>query len=880
VRGFFGLRTAYVLLLALLAVIAWAGLAAEPASPDDAQTWAYYLVPLPKALSILGTVGVAPSAVGIYPPAGPDAVVDQACKELRQSMGLPEDAPNPPSPAFSIILVLGGAEADPLTTLKNSDQAYSINPAAGNTELRLVALSSRGLYYAAKALQQLIKAKATPSLVTMPILTVTDWPDMTDRGLWGSDTLNWLRWMADRKLNIDERVAGRSVTAPGVHDAYLKTGEDALVDEAPLYGIKPSPAIPHMELHESTGLFDVYPNLIAVDAAPGVICYSQPEIVPVLRDWIADLGSLPHVEDVSVWMSENLLDGGGCKCAACSTHNRDVYEAEKIVEGWQQAKAIMGNKGLRLLTSEETRESNQQIFDTIPTETKVWYFDSMYTYSVGETNIILNPVANLAQSGRYAGLVPLISPFSRYFHPFTSGHFVKYRINEAVTKQLSGLLGYAVPATGCYKFNVEAAAEWSWNSTGRSTREFAYSYALRNGIVSPTMFADWAESIGPVAWDIYGSDWPRSERRNWPGPVATRLQNGTLPALGTTNGMFRGPWGDIKTVTQFNDDVSASVRAMELARRMGIPEHRYESIVVNGHITALRALYELKLLMPGGVLDPANIPVANTYFSMYINGLKQAIYGLQNWSTVTLGSSSYVTDSVTLLNDAISGMQTVAANVGCTITYWSSYNAVGTIPGGKCSSNGVPVHLSEVKVTSNANGYYYVQEADGRAGIRVTSSLPLTVGNSIYLSGTMSTTSSERVITALGAITFATGQPASPILVRTKWLGGEQFGLQVGVKEYVDGQTVYAVGLNNIGLLVTITGRVTKVGTDYFYVDDGCQCDDKSGTGVRVLSGSFSEPPLDSYLVVTGISTMHYVKTGPWRAVLLRHQDDWQTCQP
>ena len=307
-------RSVNTALLAMLLVALLAGLAnAEPVSAAD--EWTRYTVPLPKSISVTGSVGVAPSAVAVLPPGQTDVVVDQACKELRVSIGLAENAPNPPSPAFSIVLILGGAEADPLRTLKNSDQAYSINPSAGNTELRLVALGSRGLYYAAKTLQQLIEAKATPSLVTMPILTVTDWPDMTDRGFWGSDTTIWLRWMADRKLNIDERTAGRSVTAPGVHDAYLKGGDDPLVTEGPLYGIKPSPAIPHMDIQASTGLFDVYPNLIAVNGDDGAICYSQPEIVPVLRDWIADLGSLPYMEDVSVWMSENLGGAGGCKCA-------------------------------------------------------------------------------------------------------------------------------------------------------------------------------------------------------------------------------------------------------------------------------------------------------------------------------------------------------------------------------------------------------------------------------------------------------------------------------------------------------------------------------------------------------------------------------------
>jgi hypothetical protein len=186
------------------------------------------------------------------------------------------------------------------------------------------------------------------------------------------------------------------------------------------------------------------------------------------------------------------------------------------------------------------------------------------------------------------------------------------------------------------------------------------------------------------------------------------------------------------------------------------------------------------------------------------------------------------------------------------------------------------VQLSNVFVTSNASGYYYVQEADGQAGIRVTSGVALTPGNSVYLAGTMTTTNSERVIAATGAITMSTGNTTEPRLMLTRTLGGDQFGLQVGVKERVDGQTVTASGLNNIGLLVTVSGRVKSAGSDYFYVDDGCACDDRSGTGVRVLSGTLTEPAVNGYVLVTGISTMHYLQAGPWRALLPLSQADIQ----
>jgi len=70
-------------------------------------------------------------------------------------------------------------------------------------------------------------------------------------------------------------------------------------------------------------------------------------------------------------------------------------------------------------------------------------------------------------------------------HPFTGAGFIRCRMNEFVAKGISGFLGFAPPLLTHNAFNLEAAAEWSWNSKGRSPLEFAYSYALRKGMKDP-----------------------------------------------------------------------------------------------------------------------------------------------------------------------------------------------------------------------------------------------------------------------------------------------------------------------------------------------------------------------------------------------------------
>ncbi len=62
-------------------------------------------------------------------------------------------------------------------------------------------------------------------------------------------------------------------------------------------------------------------------------------------------------------------------------------------------------------------------------------------------------------------------------------------------------------------------------------------------------------------------------------------------------------------------------------------------------------------------------------------------------------------------------------------------------------------------------------------------------------------------------------------------------------------------GLNNIGLLTCTTGRVTSVGPDHFYIDDGSGLSDTSGhVGLKVEAGGSVPPAQGAYVRVLGIS--------------------------
>ena len=145
------------------------------------------------------------------------------------------------------------------------------------------------------------------------------------------------------------------------------------------------------------------------------------------------------------------------------------------------------------------------------------------------------------------------------------------------------------------------------------------------------------------------------------------------------------------------------------------------------------------------------------------------------------------------------------------------------------------VSLTDKVVTyiSTAQGFTYVQDIDRTAGIRVAAADPtIAVGDKVDVTGnittrTLSGVPSERQISS-AAITKSGTYTAVPVAMKCASVGGGPAGpLVPGV--------VGGSGLNNMGLLVKIAGRVTWKLNDAIWVDDGSKIADPSGrTGVLV----------------------------------------------
>jgi hypothetical protein len=171
----------------------------------------------------------------------------------------------------------------------------------------------------------------------------------------------------------------------------------------------------------------------------------------------------------------------------------------------------------------------------------------------------------------------------------------------------------------------------------------------------------------------------------------------------------------------------------------------------------------------------------------------------------------------------------------------------------KSNPNGTTVTLTGKVVSAGPAEFgtvMYVQETDRSSGVKVDLGAVLTdavIGDLVTVSGLLQTVSGERVITDPNVIvTGSAGAPAA-VGMMNRAVGGSALNAQTpGITG--------GIGLHNVGLLVTAWGKVKAVGSDYFYMDDGLGLLDGSGnTGIKVRTGTLSEPAINQYALVTGI---------------------------
>lgn len=179
-----------------------------------------------------------------------------------------------------------------------------------------------------------------------------------------------------------------------------------------------------------------------------------------------------------------------------------------------------------------------------------------------------------------------------------------------------------------------------------------------------------------------------------------------------------------------------------------------------------------------------------------------------------------------------------------------------TIGQARLLPDGSPVKLLNKAVPVKFGDEWWVQEDDRSAGIKVSGWRPwdITPLQRTSLTGRMGTVNGERVVlnaeaTPLGVLVMPRG-----LAVSNRALGGESFG------NHTPGVTG-GTGPNNVGLYVTVYGRVTAIGNGYYYLDDGSGLLDGSQTaglpnrGVRII-GSAGSLKVGDVARISGASTV------------------------
>ena len=620
-------------LIALMLLLALAqALPAHAAalSPAEAAAWQQWLTPLPKEVALTGKVTVPLGAVIFRTLAQPTELDGSTIEELQFELFkplAPEDIAE--TPRAVTVFARTPAAGQALASKRNADQGYLITTAEANGVVTVTcdALTDVGNYFGMKTLKQLllasVKGQGAAATVDIPLGRILDWPDLEERGQWGGTCVQDLERLSDLKFNLIELHAKLTVDKDGVPHATM---DEKIMERARKHAVRIVPIIHHLEQLVGTGMFDAYPQLAGVDAPsdnPSVrnVCFSRPEITKVVGGWMADLGQIPGVSEVMVWLSE---EGKGCQCEQCKQVDRFVSEVQALAAAWDQAKQTCPKLGLRVLLTQYSYKSNDKVLAALTPGMKVSYYHGGLTYNTERKPMIYPLLEDYVKRAGWMGVYPTLSSNWLTVAPFSNPEFTHYRMTEFVDKGLTNLVAYIVPTEAYYQVNTEGGYEWAWNAHGRTRQEFAAAFAVRHGLNDPAQFVQWTELIGPPAWDLYASNFPYLE--NW-GKPTEKVAAGTMKLkLGTS--MFAA----FETEEKFAANVARCDEAMKLATALGAPEYLLETEIVRAYTQVLQAVYALGQIVRGDQgVAPEHKDAAQKWFGQCLAALDLIVVDYPKW---------------------------------------------------------------------------------------------------------------------------------------------------------------------------------------------------------------------------------------------------------
>jgi len=617
-------------------------------SQEDASKWLRWLIPLPKEVAILQKVRLSTDEVKVSLRPGASEVEQNAAARLAKVLGQEVGGSQG---TFEILIGICDASgklgdvpvpgAARLKDLPNSEQAYYIGP-VGDNQLVVTALNEKGIVYGVLTLRTLIEPTLSGRQVELPLMTVTDWPDIPERGrALGAHDVSWL---ASVKMNLIEVGSKTPLKYRKPDDGGSTGGEvDAkTLKFCRLRAIRVMPKlVAHLDNFGRTGVYAAYPDLLGKSSG-GAPCISNPKLVPVLAELMMQMAKQPGVTDISCWLTEHHV---GCNCEQCRITGQFVGEAQAFVDAWKIARQKYPRLQVYLLLTQGSYQTNDKILALLPKEVGVTYYDGGRTYGYGITSrepMVYPLMAKYAGGGGRLGVDLVIQTAYCNVCPWSSPQFAKYRMNGFVDRKVSRVKSYSRQDRHWHEFSYAAAAEWQWNAKGRSERELALAWATRKRFDNPEAIADWLVMMGPVSWHVYGSGTPFLWM--W-GKVEGTLQNQPAPQLGGY--LFRY----YPTLDQFDRDLAVTEKALRLVRQqdqesLDVQLLLDETLIVQGYVQMTKQFYPLakRLSRKEPLTDNEKVEMSR-HMGRLLDACKQTTSTLKSWAK-KLGSESRAGETV------------------------------------------------------------------------------------------------------------------------------------------------------------------------------------------------------------------------------------------
>jgi len=574
-------QTHFILLISITILLS-VSLFASNTTTDD---WAIKLIPLPKQIKVTESHMLSSDEITLTIPKNDDVRIAKAAEILQPFAS--------GSAGFEIKLALTSDRKNcpkklrkALARVKNKDQSYAIEPISkwGKYKgLMLAANEPVGLLYAARTLHQLL-ASTSGGQVEIPKVSILDWPDLEERGEWGWNLPHDRYSIAELKMNEIEIHSYLGFNDDGSPSASL---DKHFLEESQRIGIKVVPIIKHLEQLGKTGMFKYHPEVAAVfepgkelpsDYLPAV-CFSNPKSLELIADWMRQLLDYPEVDDINAWLAETPAP---CFCDQCRGRNTYELQTESLIKAFDEAKKGHPGSYMRILLSQASYNDNDKVLAAATPETRITYYSGQTTYDSSHEPMIYPLLEKYARSGGWLGVYPQLTNSWRTMFPFSGSHFIRARMNEFVDKGLQSLSGYATPANCYYDFNIAATAEWGWNSKGRTERQFAEAYATRIGIKQPKVYAEWADIIGQVGWNLAGSRVVESFIFFACGHIFVDgfIEDGVLFSKDKPIEFGKGILKEFETSAKLDQNIAYAERALKIAVKVDEPLMILESKAV------------------------------------------------------------------------------------------------------------------------------------------------------------------------------------------------------------------------------------------------------------------------------------------------------------